>query len=93
MPCVARGGFVFFIAADVKQAAVDFGMQRFDAAIHHFGKAGVCADVADREARSRKALAVPPVEMISMPAADKARAKGISPVLSKRKSARVEFLP
>jgi hypothetical protein len=44
-------GFVLGVAADVEQAAVDFRVQRFDAAIHHFREAGVVADVFDREAR------------------------------------------
>ena len=46
----ADGGFVAGVAADVEQAAVDFGVERFDAAIEHFGKAGVLADVFDGEA-------------------------------------------
>ena len=43
------GGLVRFIAADEKQAAVDFRVQRLHAAIQHFGKAGVFADVLHRE--------------------------------------------
>ena len=41
----ADSGFVRFVAANEKQTAVDFRMERFDAAIEHFGKAGVFADV------------------------------------------------
>ena len=44
------GGLVRFIAANEKQAAVDFRMQRLHAAIQHFGKAGVFADVLHGEA-------------------------------------------
>ena len=45
----ANGGFVRFVAANEQQAAVDFRMERFDAAIEHFGKAGVFADIFHRE--------------------------------------------
>ena len=34
-----------------QDAAVDLRMQRLDAAVHHFGKAGDVADVDDRQAR------------------------------------------
>ena len=44
-------GFVAGVAADVKQSAVNFRMQRLHPAIEHFGKAGVFADVLHREAR------------------------------------------
>ena len=37
-------------AADVEQAAVDLGMEGFDAAVEHFGEAGEFADVFDGEA-------------------------------------------
>ena len=42
-------GFVRFVAANEQQAAVNFWMERFDAAIEHFGKAGVFADVFHRQ--------------------------------------------
>ena len=42
-------------------------MQRLDAAVHHFGKAGQFGDVAHRQAGSLSALRVPPVETSSMP--------------------------
>ncbi len=41
----ADGGFVRFVAANEQQAAVDFRVERFDAAIKHFRKARVFADV------------------------------------------------
>ena len=46
----AHGGFVRGVAADVKQAAVDERVQRLHAAVEHFGKAGVFADVLHGEA-------------------------------------------
>jgi hypothetical protein len=52
----AGGGFVTGVAADVEQTAVDFGVKRFDAAIEHFGKTGVLADVFDGEAGFAKGL-------------------------------------
>ena len=45
----ADGGLVRLVAANEQQAAVDFRMQGFDAAIEHFGKAGVFADVFHRQ--------------------------------------------
>ena len=51
----ADGGFVRLVAANEQQAAVDFRMQGFDAAIEHFGKAGVFADVFHCRARPRAA--------------------------------------
>ena len=36
---------VLFVGADRQQAAVHFRMQRLDAAVHHFGKAGQFGDV------------------------------------------------
>ena len=44
------GGFVLGVAADVEEAAVDAGVERFDAAVEHFGEAGEVADVLDGEA-------------------------------------------
>ena len=38
------------LAADVEQAAVDAGVEGFDAAVEHFGEAGEFADVFDGEA-------------------------------------------
>ena len=51
------GGFVFGVAANVEQAAVDAGMQRLDAAVEHLRKAGEVADVFDVRVRLRAALA------------------------------------
>ncbi len=44
------GGFVFGVAADVEQAAVDLGMKGLDAAVEHLREAGEVADVFDVEA-------------------------------------------
>ncbi len=44
------GSFMLGIAADIEQAAVDLGMQGFDAAIQHFREAGQVADVLHAEA-------------------------------------------
>ena len=41
----AHRRLVVFVAANEQQTAVNFGVQRFDAAIQHFGKAGVFAHV------------------------------------------------
>src|SRR5208283_34951 len=41
---------VRFVAANEKQTAVDFRVERFNAAVEHFGKARVFADVLHREA-------------------------------------------
>ena len=41
--------FVFRVFADRKQTAVDLGMQGFQAAIHHLGKAGEIGDLGDGE--------------------------------------------
>ena len=35
------------VVADREQAAMHLGMQRLDAAVHHFGKAGQLGDVLD----------------------------------------------
>ncbi len=43
-----RFGFVFSVAAFVKQAAVDARMQSFDPAFQDLGKSGETGDVADR---------------------------------------------
>ena len=43
------------------------GMQRLDAAVHHFRKAGQFGDVEHVEAGVAQRLAVPPVETSSMP--------------------------
>src|SRR5262249_22624101 len=43
-------GEVFFIPADREQSAVHFRVQRLDAAVHHFGRAGEFGDVNDQEA-------------------------------------------
>ena len=38
------------IVVTAEDAAVDLGMQSFQPAVHHFRKAGVVGDVADRNA-------------------------------------------
>ena len=45
-----HSGFVLGVAANVEQAAVNPGVQRFDAAVEHLGEAGEFADVLDGEA-------------------------------------------
>ena len=40
---------VLIVGADRQQAAMDFRMQRLDAAVHHFGKSGEIGDVAHRK--------------------------------------------
>ena len=49
-------GDVLFIPADREQSAMHFRMQRLDAAVHHFGRAGEFGDVGDREAGFAKRL-------------------------------------
>ena len=44
------GGLVLGVATNVKKAAMDAGVQCFDAAIEHFREAGEVADVFDLEA-------------------------------------------
>ncbi len=44
-----RGG-VFRVIADREEAAVDFGVERLDAAVHHFGKAGDLRHIHHRQA-------------------------------------------
>src|SRR5205823_3515349 len=44
-----RFGFVFGVAAFVKQTAVDARVQSFDPAFEHFGKRSETGDVADRD--------------------------------------------
>ena len=39
----AGGCFMFFVAADIEQAAMDFWMKRFDPPIQHFRKPRVGA--------------------------------------------------
>ncbi len=43
-------GEVIGVFADVEDAAVDLGVEGFDAAVEHFGEAGEVGDVADGEA-------------------------------------------
>ena len=43
------------IVAHAEQAAMDLGVERLDPPVHHFGKAGEVADVADLERRARAA--------------------------------------
>ena len=47
--CVHRS-LVFGIVAYRKQAAMHLGVQRFDPAVHHFGKAGQVGNIAHRQA-------------------------------------------
>ena len=51
------GGLVLLVAANVKQSAVDLGMEGLDAAVEHLRKAGEIADVLDGEAALRAELA------------------------------------
>ena len=44
------GGFVGLVAANVEQAAVDFGMEGLDAAVEHFRKAGQLTNILDQKA-------------------------------------------
>ena len=44
---------VLAIVADRQQAAMHFWMQRFDPAVHHFGKAGEFGDVGHLQSRCR----------------------------------------
>ena len=44
---LGKGGDVFRIVAAMQDAAVYFGMQRLDAAVEHFGKAGEVGDIFD----------------------------------------------
>ena len=50
MPCSASGLHVLGVVVAAEDAAVDLGMERFQPAVHHFGKAGVLGDVADGDA-------------------------------------------
>ena len=47
---LGHGGGVRRIFAAVQNTAVNFGMQRLDTAIEHFGKAGEVGDVFDGDA-------------------------------------------
>ena len=51
MPCFAACRFVLGVAANVKQPAVHFRMQRLHAAIEHFGETRELADLHDGNAR------------------------------------------
>ena len=42
-------GDVLFVAADGEQPAMHFRVQRLDATVHHFGRAGEFGDVGDRK--------------------------------------------
>ncbi len=44
-----HGARMLFVGADREQAAMDFRMQRLDAAVHHLRKPGEIGDVAHRE--------------------------------------------
>jgi len=56
----AGGGLVSFVAANVKQSAVNFRMQRFHAGHRAFWKACVFADCLDRQSRVAQRPGVPP---------------------------------
>jgi len=43
-------GHVLGVVVSAEDAAVNFGVKRLDAAVHHFGKSGVLGDVADGDA-------------------------------------------
>ncbi len=83
MPCSAMRGHVVGAVAAAEDAAVDLGVQRLDPAVHHFGKAGVGGDLADRDAGLLPgAAAYPPLAKISTPAATSPWANSVRPVLS-----------
>ena len=46
---LGHGGLVGWVVTNVQDPAVHLGMQRFDAAIEHLGKAGEIGDVLDGE--------------------------------------------
>ena len=70
-----RGDVLRQVAAR-QDAAVHLRVQRLDAAVEHFRKAGVVGDFGHRRRRCRaSSLAVPPVDRILTPSADSARAK------------------
>jgi hypothetical protein len=48
---LAHRSHVLRIPADVQNAAVNLGMQRFHAAVEHLRKSGQVADVAHRQPR------------------------------------------
>ena len=50
MPCSATAATCLAIFAAMKNAAVNFGMQRLHAAVEHFGESGEVGDVFDRDA-------------------------------------------
>ncbi len=52
-----QGPHVFGVVAPRKDSAVNLGVQRLQPAAHHFRKAGIVGDVADRDPF---ALQVPP---------------------------------
>jgi hypothetical protein len=47
---LAHGLDVLGVVAEGEQAAVDFGVQRLEAAVHHFGEAGDLAYIGDDQA-------------------------------------------
>ena len=55
------------VGAHGEDGAGDVGVHGLDAAVEHFGEAGDVGGVGDGDAVSRRSLAVPPVEMSSMP--------------------------
>ena len=61
MPCAASACQVVGLVVASENAAVDLGVQRLHAAIHHLGKAGVLGHVADRQPASSRNRRVPPV--------------------------------
>ena len=55
MPCWAASSQILGVMPARQDAAVDHRMQRLDAAVHHFGKAGDVGDVGHRAGRRRPA--------------------------------------
>ena len=51
MSCCFHRGDVFGIVAQREQAAVDFGVQGFDPAVHHLGEAGDVGDIFHGQSR------------------------------------------
>ena len=50
MLMLGHGGGMVGIVAHRQQAAMHLGMQRLDAAVHHFGEAGEVGNLAHRQA-------------------------------------------
>ena len=83
MPCCGDGGHVVGAVAAAEDAAVDFGVEGFDPAVHHFGEAGVGGHLADGDAGLLQMLAGSRRwRKISTPAATRPWANSVRPVLS-----------